>query len=140
MTPSILAAIDDRPGVRRFIPLAVALSLLLTACVPLPGAGEPGPATPTGAGTPSLSVEASTSALVAAQAALAAKRGVPASQIGIVSTERVEWPDACLGAAREGEICAQVITPGYRIVLEANAKEYEAHTDDSGQAVRIVSP
>jgi hypothetical protein len=120
--------------------LTVAVGLLVVACVPLPAPVEPGPATPTREGPPSQSVETPIPAAAAAQVALATELGVPVSQITIVSVERVEWPDACLGAATEGEMCAQVITPGYRIVLEANGKQYEVHTDASGQTVRIGTP
>jgi len=78
-------------------------------------------------------------AAAAAKARLAAKLGVArirsrscplsASSAGLLPR-----------AATEGEFCAQVITPGYRIVLEVNGKEYEAHADERGQAVRIVTP
>ena len=126
--------------VHRISALAFALGLLLAACVPVPGPQAPGPATPTRARPPSQSVETPIPAAAAAQVALATELGVPVGQITIVSVERVEWPDACLGAATEGEMCAQAITPGYRVVLEANGKQYEVHTDKSGQVVRVVTP
>jgi hypothetical protein len=126
--------------VRPILALAIALSLLLAACVPLPSPQEPGPATPTREGPPSQSLEPAIPAAAAAQGALATELGVPASEITIVSTERVDWPDSCLGAATEGEICAQVITPGYRIMLHVNGKKVEVHADESGRTVRVVTP
>jgi hypothetical protein len=137
---SPVAAIAGRSAARRIIPLAAVLCLLLAACVPLPSSQQPVAATPTAQGQPSQPADTTTLAAAAAQAALAAKLGVPESQITIVSVESVEWPDACLGAAGEGEMCAQVITPGYRVVLEANGKQFEAHTGANGQPVRIVTP
>jgi hypothetical protein len=119
--------------------LIIACGLLVVGCVPLPSSSAPEPAAPTRAGTPPAPTETPIPAAVAAQAALATKLGVAEDQITIVSAERVEWPDACLGAATEGELCAQVITPGYRIVLETGGKEYEAQTDESGQVVRFVT-
>jgi hypothetical protein len=139
MTRSSVAGIVDRLGVGRLIPLAIALSLLLAACVPLPGSQQPGPTTATREEPPSQSVITPIPAAAAAQTALAAKLDVPASQITTVSAEHVDWPDACLGAATEGEICAQVITPGYRIVLESNGRQYEARTDENGQVIRLGS-
>jgi hypothetical protein len=56
-----------------------------------------------------------------------------------VSTEHVDWPDTCLEAATGGEICAQVNPPGCRIVSEADGSEHKAHTEASGQTVRIVT-
>lgn len=68
---------------------------------------------------------------------VAAQLGVPGPDVEIVSYEAVEWPDACLGLAEEGEMCAQVVTPGWLIVFNANGQELEFHTDESGENVRI---
>jgi hypothetical protein len=69
-----------------------------------------------------------------AVADLAARLGVPASDITIVSVEAVEWRDASLGCPQPGMAYAQVITPGYLIVLEAGGASYEYHAGRS-QAV-----
>ncbi len=137
MTCSSMAVFAGR--LRRLVLLGVALAVLLTACVPLPGRQEPGSPTPTREASAPQAAETPAPATAAAQAALAARLGIAADQVKIVSVESVEWPDACLGAAGEGEICAQVITPGYRIVLEANGRQYEVHTDESGKTVRVVT-
>jgi len=49
--------------------------------------------------------------------------------IRLVSVEAVDWPDASLGCPQPGMMYAQVITPGFRVVLEAEGKEYAYHTD-----------
>lgn len=49
--------------------------------------------------------------------------------IRLVSVEAVDWPDASLGCPQSGTMYAQVLTPGFAIVLEAEGKEYEYHTD-----------
>jgi hypothetical protein len=59
--------------------------------------------------------------------------------IEVVSIEQVDWPDACLGFPVQGEMCAEVITPGYRIILSSAGQEYEVHTDSSGASVRLES-
>ena len=71
----------------------------------------------------------------AAVQALAAALGISVDQIKLVSIEAVEWPDGCLGVGRVGVLCTQVITPGFRIVLEANGKQYEYHTSADGSVV-----
>jgi hypothetical protein len=71
----------------------------------------------------------------AAISALAKNLGLDVSQIKVVSAEAVEWPDACLGITQEGIVCAQVITPGYKIVLEADRKQVEYHTDETGDVI-----
>lgn len=58
----------------------------------------------------------------------------------LVSVEAVDWPDACLGAARADEMCAEVITPGYRIVLEQAGETREYRASRAGQFRRVPSP
>lgn len=73
--------------------------------------------------------------VAAAVQALAARLNVPESAITVVSWEPVDWPDTSLGCPEPGMMYAQVITPGYRVVLEVEGKTYEAHTDRGGQRV-----
>lgn len=78
-------------------------------------------------------------AVIAAEQALSEDLGVSVDEIDIVSYRPEEWPDACLGLAEEGEMCAQVITPGWRVVLSAGGEEYVFRTDENGEAVRRES-
>lgn len=56
---------------------------------------------------------------------------VSADAITVVSAQPVEWRDTSLGCPIEGMMYAQVITPGYLIVLEANGQEYEYHASQT---------
>ena len=47
----------------------------------------------------------------------------------LVAAEYTDWPDTSLGNAQPGMFYAQVITPGYKIILEAGGAKYEYHTD-----------
>lgn len=78
-------------------------------------------------------------AVMQAKARLAQHLDVSETEITAVSAEFVEWPDACLGVSEPGQMCATVITPGYRIILETGGQQYEVHTDRNGSAVAIVS-
>jgi hypothetical protein len=72
----------------------------------------------------------------AAQAAieeLAKTTAAPESEITIVLEEERTWPDSCLGCPDPSEMCAQVLTPGSRIVLLARGVTYEYHTSRSGR-------
>lgn len=60
---------------------------------------------------------------------LSERLGIPPEQIRVVSEESVEWSDASLGCPQEGFMYAQVITPGYKYILEAQGQQYEYHTD-----------
>ena len=60
---------------------------------------------------------------------LAKKLGLPLGAIRVVSVEAVEWSDASLGCPQPGMMYAQVITPGFRVVLAAKDQTVEYHTD-----------
>ncbi len=77
-------------------------------------------------------------AVFAARADLVQRLQVDVDTIGLVSVEHVDWPDACMGIETPGVMCAQIITPGYKVVLEAEGKQYEYHTNESGSVVRLV--
>lgn len=58
--------------------------------------------------------------------------------VSLVSAEQVDWPDACMGIKQEGVMCAQIIVTGYKVVLGAGGQEYEFHTDETGDVVRLA--
>jgi len=96
------------------------------------------PVSPIKEGSMSKTVEpitGSEDALATAIADLSEKSGVPPAQITLVSMEAVEWNDASLGCPQEGFMYAQVITPGYLIMLEAGGQEFAYHTDQQGNNV-----
>jgi hypothetical protein len=55
--------------------------------------------------------------------------------IQVSSIQAVDWPDPSLGCPKLGIMYAQVVTPGYIIVLELNGKDYPFHTDGSSTVV-----
>ena len=65
---------------------------------------------------------------------LAQRLGLAPESIRLVSIHAVQWPDASLGCPQPGMVYAQVITPGFRMVLETEGRTYEYHTD-AGQSV-----
>ena len=67
---------------------------------------------------------------------LAANLGIKESDISVVSNAVIEFNDACMGVAMEGILCAQVVTPGHIIVLEAHGVQYEYHTNADGSRVQ----
>ncbi len=77
-------------------------------------------------------------AVQAAIETLAHDLNVPGSSVNVTQVEAVQWPDACLGIDQPGQMCAQVVTPGYQIVLAVNGRSYEAHTNQAGSIVLWV--
>jgi hypothetical protein len=58
---------------------------------------------------------------------LAAKLAIPADSIKLLESGEATWPDASLGMPEPGRMYAQMLTEGFRIVLEAGGKKYEYH-------------
>lgn len=50
---------------------------------------------------------------------------VAAGDISETGVDEADFPDMALGAAAEGELSGQMITPGWRIRLRANGHTYE---------------
>ena len=71
----------------------------------------------------------------AAIAALSATLNLPADQIKVISAQAVIWPDGCLGVPRMSIMCTQAAVNGFQIILEANGKQYEYHTNQDGTSV-----
>jgi hypothetical protein len=63
----------------------------------------------------------------AAKEDLAQRLSVSVSQINLVDAQEVVWPDSSLGCPKEGMAYAQVLTPGYLILLQSGDHEFEYH-------------
>lgn len=67
---------------------------------------------------------------------LAQNLGLKESDISVVSDTGLDFPDSCMGVAMDETMCAQVITPGRIIVLEADGVQYEYHTSEDGSRIQ----
>jgi len=76
-----------------------------------------------------------TPAQMAAIQAVSRKYTIPVDQIKVVSTEAVTWPNGCLGVVIPGVMCTDVMTQGFRILLAANGRQFEIHTNQDGTSV-----
>lgn len=71
----------------------------------------------------------------AAISALSQNLGLAVDQINLISTEAVDWPDSCLGTSMEEIACAQAITSGFRVLLEADGRQVEYRTNEDGTVI-----
>lgn len=115
----------------RFLIITISLiaMTLLSACAPTLEAAAPQPTETTVAGpdfTPILVT------------ALAAELKLEAQDVRLISSEKVQWRDSCLGVERKGMMCLEVITPGYLLVFETSQGVFEAHTNGDGTAYLFV--
>ena len=60
---------------------------------------------------------------------LAKRLNIDAADIKESSVEDSDFPDMALGAPEEDEMSGQMITPGWRIRLDAQGKSYEYRAD-----------
>jgi hypothetical protein len=63
------------------------------------------------------------------RADLASRQAVSVDEIVLVEVMEVEWADSSLDCPQPGMDYLQVITPGYRIMLQVNNQSYEYHTN-----------
>lgn len=128
-----------------FVAILVLLTALLAACQPT--GGEPGVEETTGTAIPEATepaaaetpaADAADAITTAATASLANELGVAAEDIEVLSAEPTEFSDSCLGLGGPAESCLQAITPGWLVMLSAGGQEYELHTDETGQQVRLA--
>ena len=115
--------------------IAALLILVITACAPAESPTEE-PSNMDEQPTATQSRMDLTPAQRAAIGALSENLGLPADKIILVSTEAADWPDRCLGVAEEGLDCTPTITPGFRILLQANGREVEYRTNEDGTHIR----
>lgn len=146
-----------------------ALAGALAACgaTPQAPAAQPPTAAPTAAPAPteappaSVGADPAAAATAAAQAAaalggsglvvtqetlgaifadLAGRVAAAPASFSVVTAEAVSWPDGSLGCPQPGMMYPQVITEGFRVVVEADGAEYAYHGDDRGQFVYCENP
>ena len=81
-----------------------------------------------------IPVEAQLSVLAAA-VNLAALSDADISSVNLLEISRMEWGDSSLGCPQPGNFYAQVITPGYLIVMETGGQLFNYHTDLLGNVI-----
>jgi hypothetical protein len=69
--------------------------------------------------------------VIAAIDAAASEASVNRSDVRILSYEEREWPSTALGCPQPGFSYAQVVTPGYLVMLLADGTEFTYHTNQS---------
>ena len=73
-----------------------------------------------------------------ARADFAQVTGLDVADMEVVSWTAREWPDACLGLGEAGEVCTEVITLGYRIVVSViDSAGAAVYRTDEGSVARL---
>lgn len=112
---------------RTFKSLRVMTGLISILLILLSGCGALQALQPTP--TPNINVdeEESQKFIMRAKAELSRQEGMNPDDIQLVNIEFTEFSDASLGVPEPGVDYAQVITPGYVIILQHRGETYEFH-------------
>lgn len=60
---------------------------------------------------------------------LAQRLDIAPADVKVLQTQKKNWPDTSLGCPVPGKVYAQVITPGFLIVLGASGRNYNYHAN-----------
>jgi hypothetical protein len=101
---------------------------------PTTGAGRATPMPP--ALPPSLTGDAADVARLAIER-VAGESGIAQDALRVTSYSKEMWPDSGLGCRQPGMMYMQVITPGYKFVIEGEGERFNVHTDQSGNSIVI---
>ena len=123
------------------------LALVLVGCsgvsgspsAPADGTGSPTfepPAEPLPTMAPGDGEGVPSTVIDAAVADAATRAGVSLTEATVVSAASVTFPDGGLGCPEPGMIYTQVLTPGYRVVVEAGGREYDYRAGARGGEIR----
>jgi hypothetical protein len=78
--------------------------------------------------------------VVQAREDLASRLYIQSSEIELIKFEAVTWPDSSLGCPQPGMVYADVLTPGYLIILSAANKEFEYHASRGAEVFYCENP
>ena len=71
---------------------------------------------------------------------LAARLAFTPSNILLLEAKSVTWSNSSLGCQQPGRAYAQILTPGYMILLKASDKIYEYHTNRGTRVILCENP
>jgi len=76
-------------------------------------------------------------AVRAVRTLVAEELGIGEGVVIIMSAFEKQWSNSCLGFGGEGEFCAQVITPGYEVTVQAQGSQSVYRTNADGTLIRM---
>lgn len=90
--------------------------------------------------SPDTSDQTDNPIIVQAKEDLAKRLGVQISEIELLSFEEVVWPDSSLGCPQPGMAYAQMLTPGFLIILSVDDQAYEYHASRGTEVIYCENP
>lgn len=68
---------------------------------------------------------------------LSQQTGIPASKLELVQSTPKTWSDGCLGLAKAGEMCAQMMVQGWQVTFANGSQQWIYRTDATGRVYRM---
>jgi hypothetical protein len=137
---------NPSPAATYAIATAVLLSLVVAACAgagptasPSRDVATPPPADQTAAPVPTMlpaSERVPPRVMDAAVSDAATRAGVDPTEVVVLTAEAVTFPNGGLGCPEPGMMYTDVLTPGYRVVVEAGGREYDYRAGARGGEIR----
>ena len=88
-----------------------------------------------------MTLQSRDEAAALARAALGRELGIDdLDGIELVRAEPVDWPDASLGCPEKGMAYAQVVTPGWRVILRIQGRDWRVHAGGRRAVVCRTGP
>ncbi|MBW4512304.1 MAG: hypothetical protein KME64_38295 [Scytonematopsis contorta HA4267-MV1] len=75
----------------------------------------------------------------AVQRDVARREQIPIGRVRIVQYSQQTWRNGCLGAAKLGELCTQMLVPGWRVVASGGNRNWVYHTNLNGNLLRLAN-
>ena len=136
-------------GVKKFLPIIIilfAITVLATSCqsnkpskkaVPIDTATKENVPTSADNAPPGTIHNLEVPIAVAAvRTLLANKLNLSEGVVIIMSANETDFLDTCLGLAKPGEDCAEVVIPGYDVILQANGVQYIYRATEDATEIR----
>jgi hypothetical protein len=92
------------------------------------------PSTPLPTPIPTISPDV----LITAKLSMAKLFVTEPSSINLISAQRQDWPDSCLGLGAPNEACVQGGIPGWLLIVEVDGARYKVRLNDDGSVARIA--
>lgn len=114
-------------------PVSMDIGVAQTSLVPAPSLQEQQPAEILTAKETNLPPKVQSAVLEDA----ARQTSQTVSRLRILQAQPQNWSDGCLGLAESDQLCTQVITSGWRVVVTDGRRNWTYRTDDSGNLVKL---
>lgn len=69
--------------------------------------------------------------------AAASRTSQTVSTLRILEAQSRNWSDGCLGLAEPNELCTQVITPGWQVVVTDGRRNWTYRTNELGDLIKL---